>query len=161
MRAVGLDVAHLTAIQPYRGAAASRALESAHGMALPEPGRTTGRKEARAVWFGRDCVMLLGPAPDEALRAHAAVVDQSDAWIPVALEGPGVRDVLARLTPADLRDGVFRRGHTARTELAHMAASVTRLGRDRYAIMVFRSFARTLADDLGEAMRGVAGRLKA
>ena len=108
--------------------------------------------------FGREVALLMGPAPDASLAAHAALTDQSDAWIVVRLEGAGARDVLARLTPIDLRDSVFKRGHTARTELAHMMASLTRVGPQAWQIMVFRSFAQTLAHDLKTAMQGVAAR---
>ncbi|EAP75783.1 sarcosine oxidase, gamma subunit family protein [Roseovarius nubinhibens ISM] len=150
----------MTAIAPYKGreAEASAALEAAHGMALPAPGRSTGKAGARALWFGRDTALLIGPRVDASLGRHAALTDQSDAWIVVRLEGAGARDVLARLTPLDLREGVFKRGHTARSELAHMAGSITRVGPEAWQIMVFRSFARTLAHDLDSAMRGVAAR---
>ncbi len=160
LRAVEEDLGHVTALQPYVGSqsALAEALRAAHGMAWPAPNRATGKAGARAVWFGRDTVMLMGPAPDAALRQHAAVVTHSDAWCAVRLEGAGARDVLARLTPIDLRDTEFKRGHTARTELAHMAGSVTRVGRDTYLLLVFRSFARTFAHDLRDAMRGVAAR---
>lgn len=150
----------ITAISPYRAREAdlSAALEAAHGMALPGPGRSTGKAGARAIWFGRDMVMLVGPRAEAALSDHAALTDQSDAWTVVRLDGAGARDVLARLTPLDLRDGQFKRGHTARSELAHMAASITRVGPEAWQIMVFRSLARTLAHDLETAMRGVAAR---
>ena len=98
------------------------------------------------------------PAPEASLAEHAALTDQSDAWLVVRLEGAGARDVLARLTPVDLRDSAFKRGHTARTELAHMMASLTRVGPQAYQVLVFRGFSQTLAHDLKSAMEGVAAR---
>ena len=74
------------------------------------------------------------------------------------LAGADAADVLARLTPIDLRESQFKRGHTARTELAHMMASITRLGPQSYQIMVFRSLANTLVHDLKTAMKSVAAR---
>ena len=65
---------------------------------------------------------------------------------------------MARLTPVDLRTGVFGLGHTARTEVAHMAASLTRTDEATYMVMVFRAFAQTLVHELGAALEGVAAR---
>jgi sarcosine oxidase subunit gamma len=151
-----VDPGHLTAIAPGKGLAAL--LRSAHGLDLPEPGRATGTAAARAIWFGRAHVLLMGPAPDPALSGHAALTDISDGWAVVRLEGAGAAQVLARLTPIDLRAHVFQPGHTARTELFHMQASITRLDTDAFLIMVFRSMARTLVHDLRTAMEGVAAR---
>lgn len=150
----------MTSLAPYRGriAALDAALRRAHGMAWPDPNRATGREGARALWFGRDMALLIGPEPDAELASLAALTDQSDAWAVVTLEGTGARDVLARLTPLDLRQDMFRRGHTARTDLRHMMASVTRPGVDRYRLMVYRSFAETLVHDLKTAMERVASR---
>ena len=151
---------HLTSIAPFRGQAKalSAALKDAHGMAAPAPNRVTGKEGARALWFGHDMLMLHGPAADGALRKHAALTDQSHGWAIVRLEGADAAEVLARLTPIDLRDSQFKRGHTARTELRHMMASITRLGPQSYQVMVFRGFAETLVHDLKVAMQSVAAR---
>ena len=102
--------------------------------------------------------MLVGPAPDPALSEQAVMVDQSDAWAVVRLDGTGAREVLARLTPLDLREGHFKRGHTARSELAHMPAAITRIGARAYQVMVFRAMAGTLVHEMRVAMQGVAAR---
>ena len=132
----------MTSLAAYngQGVALSKALKEAHGMTMPNMGKTTGKADARALWFGQGVVLLMGPAPAPILSEHAAVTDQSDAWTVVRLEGEGAVEVLARLTPLDLCVSEFRRGHTARTEVAHMAASVTHIGKNSYQIMVFRSF---------------------
>ncbi|MCB1362987.1 MAG: sarcosine oxidase subunit gamma [Rhodobacteraceae bacterium] len=150
----------LTTLSPRRGqeAALSEALEAAHGMAFPAPNRTTGKAGARAIWFGRGQALLAGPEPDADLARLAALSDQSDAWAVVRLRGAGAVDVLARLVPLDLRAAAFRRGHTARSELAQMMASITRLGADDFQIMVFRSMAATLVGELKTAMEAVAAR---
>lgn len=150
--------AHMTAIAPYLGQdkALSEALKGAHGMAAPGAGRMTGRSGARALWFGQRMILLMGPAPDAALAEYAALSDQSDGWAVLRLEGRGAQDVLARLTPLDLRAATFRRGHTARSECAHMAASISRFGDEAFQIMVFRSMAATLVHDLKTAMGRVA-----
>ncbi len=156
----GMDAGVMTSLVPFRGRekAMSDALKAAHGMGFPAPGRATGRAGARAIWFGQGQALLQGPAPDASLGEYGSLTDQSDAWAVVRLEGKGVRDVLARLVPLDLRPGAFRRGHTARTDLAHMMASLTRVGENAFQIMVFRSMAETLVHDLKTAMEGVGAR---
>ncbi|MCZ4353323.1 sarcosine oxidase subunit gamma [Roseovarius aestuarii] len=153
---------HMTSIAPYKGrdAVCSETLKTAHGMTFPAPNRATGKVGARAIWFGQRMAMLMGPAPDAALAQDAALTDQSDAWVVVRLDGAGATDVLARLTPLDLRSTVFKQGHTARSDLAHMAASITRVGPQAWQVMVFRSFAQTLAHDLRVAADAVAARAR-
>lgn len=148
----------MTSLAPFKGQgkATSSALMTAHGMALPAPNRATGKAGSRAIWLSRGQVMLVGPTPDAGLAKYAALTDQTDAWAVVRLEGPGVEDVLARLVPVDVRASVFKRGHTARTDLMHMMASVTRVGDHAFQIMVFRSMAETLVHDVKSAMEGVA-----
>ena len=150
----------MTSLAPYRGCvpALSAAMQAAHGVAWPEPGRMTGDTQACALWFGRDMALLIGPEPEAGLAAHAALTDQSDGWAVVQLEGRQVAEVLARLCPLDLRDAVFAPGHTARTDVAHMAGSISRLGPQLWQIMVFRSMAATLVHEAEIAMRRVAAR---
>ncbi len=153
-----VDPGHLTAMAPRQGGALGAALSAAHGLDLPGPGRATGTDAARAIWFGRAHVLLMGPAPDPSLAAQAALTDISDGWAVVRLEGAGAAAVLARLTPIDLRPTVFPPGQTARTEVFHMQAAITRLADDAFLIMVFRSMSQTLVHDLRTAMEGVAAR---
>ena len=76
----------------------------------------------------------------------------------IELAGVGTEDVLARLCPVDLRLAQFGIGASLRTELKHMMASICRLDKDRFQIMVFRSMARTLYHDLKTAMEAQAAR---
>ncbi len=139
----------VTLIQPRRGAP---------DLNLPAPNRMSGKDGARLLWFGRGQYLLMGAAPDAELAKHAALVDQSDGWAWVRLDGAGAEDVLARMIPLDLRPQTFKRGHTARTEIAHMSGSITRLGDASLLICVFRSMANTLVHDLTVAMKAVAAR---
>ncbi len=154
------DPGVMTSIAAFKGKekTLSAALKKIHGMAAPGPNRALGKAGARAIWFGHGMILLQGPKADKALAKHAALTDQSDGWAVVRLTGAGARDVLARLTPVDLRDSEFKRGHTARTELAHMMASITRIGAQSWQILVFRGFAGTLVHDLRRAMQSVAAR---
>lgn len=153
------DPGPMTAIAPFAGQAAAlgKALAK-HGLAWPDPGQLAQGKGVELMWFGHAHALLIGAAPDAALATHAALTDQSDAWAVVQITGSRAADVLARLTPLDLRDAAFAVGRTARTELFHMAASVTRTGVDQFRVMVFRSMAETLVHDLKTAMQGVAAR---
>lgn len=150
----------ITSVMPFDGQenVASEHLKSAHGMALPDVGRTTEGSGARAVWTGAGQVMVLGAPVDAGLARYAALSDQSDAWAVLRLQGVGVENVLARLTPLDLNPGVFKRGATARSLLGHMNAVITRVGVDVFEIMVFRSMAKTAVHELEEAMKGMAAR---
>ncbi|WP_227269785.1 sarcosine oxidase subunit gamma [Roseobacter weihaiensis] len=157
---VEVDLGALTSIAPFAGQqdAVSVALQNAYRLGFPAPNRTTGTKDRRLIWFGRQMVLLAGPAPAAALQKNAALTDQTDAWASVSLSGNRAEDVLARLVPIDLRRAQFGTGHTARTLLGHMNASITRTGADRFLILVFRSMAVTLVHDLNQAMEAVAAR---
>ena len=138
--------------------AMAAALKKAHGMAWPAPGQSTEAGEVRCIWFGLREVLLMGATADAALEGAGAVVDQSDAWVAVELSGADATDVLARLVPLDLRDSAFPVGATARTQVMHMNASVTKLGAERFMILVFRSMVETLYHDLEQAMAAFASR---
>ncbi|OIQ44170.1 MAG: sarcosine oxidase subunit gamma [Roseobacter sp. MedPE-SW] len=151
----------LTTLAPFRGqeAALGKAMTAAHGLTFPPvKGSTLGKEGARAIWFGRDMGLLIGPDPDPSLAKHAALTDQSAGWAVIELAGVGTEDVLARLCPVDLRLAQFGIGASLRTELKHMMASIFRLDKDRFQIMVFRSMAKTLHHDIKTAMEARAAR---
>lgn len=153
-----IDPGPVTAILPFKGQekAVGEALKSALGLGFPAPGRSQSKGGARAIWVGKGEALLMGAAcPD---LAGAACVDQSDAWCVVEIVGDRAEDVLARLVPLDLRASQFKRGHTARTLLGHMTASATRSGAKAFEIMVFRSMAETLVEELTRAAGAVAAR---
>ena len=155
-----VDPGPMTAIAPHRGQAAAvgKAL-AALGVDWPAPGQAlTGKGGARIQWFGHVHALLCGVSAPAALARHAALTDQSDAWAVVRLEGAGAAAVLARLTPLDLREAAFAPGSTARSELFHMAAAITRSGAESFEIMVFRSMAGTLVHDLRGAMEAATAR---
>lgn len=147
----------ITWVAPYRGnaAAVSDALNAEAGVGLPDPNTVVTAGQVRAVWFGPGQALILGAGVTPKGAAHA---DQSDAWAWFVLEGAGAKDVLARLTPVDLRDAVFPVGGASRTLLFHMTTTLMRVSKDRYEILVFRSMAATAVHDLETAMRRVAAR---
>lgn len=125
------------------------------GLPFPQPGQMTGEGDHLALWAGPGQALLLGPPVAPKGAAHA---DQSSGWAVLSLAGPAARDVLARLTPLDLRDSAFPEAATARTLIGHMSASLTRIGPQTYEVMVFRSMAHTAIHELTRAMTGVAAR---
>jgi len=142
------------AVKTGRQKTASQSLKKQFGVALPGANRSTGTAGARCVWFGHDQVMLLGPQP--ARIDGASMTDQSDAWAVIQLQGRHSRAVLARMVPIDLNADVFKRGHTARTLLGHVPASLTRTGEDRFDLMVFRSMAHTVITEIIHAMSSIS-----
>lgn len=125
------------------------------GLSFPEPGRVSAAGDLRLVWTGRDQAMLVGAPPPEGLRA--ALTDQSDGWVCLALTGPGAEAVLARLVPLDLRAAAFPPGRAARSGLNHMPLILWREG-DGFRLMTFRSMARTAWAEIADAMRHLAAR---
>ncbi|WP_163849393.1 sarcosine oxidase subunit gamma [Pseudooceanicola aestuarii] len=160
-----LPMTRLTALMPSPslssvagggGPALAGALREA-GLDLPAPGSTHRGDMAEVLWFARNQWLVIGACP-EGLDEHAALTDLSDGWAMLALDGPDARATLARLTSLDLRAGAFADGATARTELRHMMAAITRTGPQRFRVMVFRSMAETAWHDLETALRGAAAR---
>lgn len=155
-----VDLGCLTVVAPYKGQdrQLSDVLMQAHAVAFPVPNRISVASDARMIWFGKGQGLLVGPYPDSHLIQYAALVDQSDAWAVVQLEGAYAVDILTRLVPIDLRGSAFAINHTARTRCGHMMASVSRTGERTFQVMVFRSMARTLIRHIELCMEAVEAR---
>jgi sarcosine oxidase subunit gamma len=128
VRLTAHDPGRLTLVAPFRGqqGAVSAALDRALGLGLPGPGETRTASAARASWFGRGQALVIGAdIPGGLLDGLAAVTDQSDGWTCLRLGGLGVAEVLARLTPIDLREPAFPPGTTARTLLGPVGWTTT------------------------------------
>lgn len=147
----------ITWIAPLKGrhSEVAKALLDMTGCDFPEPSRATRSATTRVIWVAPGQALVLG-APVS--LQGAAVTDQSDGWACLSLDGKSSRDVLARLTPVDLRDPTFPVGASARTLLGHMTTSITRLDSSTWEIMVFRSMARSAVHELTRAMKGVGAR---
>jgi len=148
----------MTSVAPLEGqkkafAAALKTL----GLGWPEPNRFTAHASARMVWTGRTQAFLIGTAPDP-LASAAALTDQSDGWACLALSGPTIEAVLARLVALDLRPARFAPGSAARTALNHMSAIVMRTDAQRFELLVFRSMAQTAWQEIIAAMQAIAAR---
>jgi len=102
-------------------------------------------------WMSPDEVLLMLPyaAVSEALTRiaqaltglHHLAVDVSDARAVMHLRGPHAREVLAKLTPADLRPGHFGPGIMRRSHLGQVAAAFRMLDEQNFEVICFRSVA--------------------
>ncbi|KAA9010250.1 sarcosine oxidase subunit gamma [Histidinibacterium aquaticum] len=156
LRVTEVDPGPVHWIAPYRsGLEGTAEALGAAGFDWPAPNRWTGGASGRLVSVGPGQAFLVGAVPPEI--PGAAVTDVSDGWAVAALEGPTVREVLARLVPVDLSEQAFGADATARTLVGHMSASVTRVG-EGFEVMVFRSMAGTFVEEVERAARSVAAR---
>lgn len=104
-------------------------------------------------WMSPDELLILLPC-DEVSNAlqtietalsgqHFLAMDVSDARVSVSLEGDGgaIREVLAKLTPADMRFSALPVGEMRRTRLAQIPAAVWFHEDNRAELIAFRSVA--------------------
>lgn len=119
-------------------------------------GRWADREGSRLIWTGRGQWFVLGDRPE---APGAAVTDQSDGWAGFRLAGAAAADVLMRLVALDLRPLAFPVGTAARSGLNHMPMVLLR-EEGGFALMTFRSMARTAWHELAEAMARVDARAR-
>lgn len=140
------------ALMPGQQKAAAKALKPL-GLAFPAPNRTATSGAARIVWTGRDQAFLIGvPAPD---LGGIPVIDQTDGWACLSLEGPLAAEALMRLVPLNLR--LMAEGEAARAPLNHMQMVLWPTAQG-FAVLVFRSMARTAWHEVEEALQALAAR---
>lgn len=148
------DPGPITAIAPLPGQdkTLARALK-ALGLSFPAPNRCTSAGEVRLVWAGRDMAFLIGvPAPD---LGPVPAFDQTDGWACLTLEGPLAAEALMRLVPLNLR--LMAEGEAVRAPLNHMQMVLWREG-DGFALLVFRSMARSAWHEIEEALAMIEAR---
>lgn len=163
---VSVEDAGLTGMVTLRAdlgdAKVAKALKGA-GLELPGPGEATGGQGTGILWMSPDELMILcahGEADalvaslSEALAGvHALVVNVSDARTVVHLSGEGrlIREVLAKLSPADLRASALPPGQVRRTRLAQVPAAFWFTGEDEAVVVAFRSVGAYLFGLLNKA----------
>ncbi|WP_298257386.1 sarcosine oxidase subunit gamma [uncultured Litoreibacter sp.] len=136
-------------IAPFKGSKVDAALVKALGIGLPDAGASTRKGDVEILWVGRGQYFLIGAA---APKLPAAVTDQSDAWCSVRLAGEEAGAVMARLCPVQLDQ--LQEGQVVRSLVGHMSAIIVKRS-GGFEVMVFRAFAKTLADELRAAMVSV------
>ncbi len=144
----------LLSVQPFSGQekAVTGALKKTLDTSL-EP-----HKAGSALWMGQGIWFLVNVDTKRAARAidqRAAITDQSDAWATFDLTGADAAAVMARLCPLDLDAEIFPPSATARSEFAHMMASITAI-EGGFRVRVMRSFAKTALHHTRDAIRSVA-----
>ena len=123
------------------------------GFDLPDPAELVGELGNGALWMSPDELMILC-AHDEAeaivatlaealSELHVLVANVSDARAVFRLSGNGsaVREVLAKLSPADLRQAALPPGRVRRTRLAQVPAAFWFASDDEAILICFRSVA--------------------
>ncbi len=139
------------------------AIETATGHAVPDTRSITGTGEAGLGWMSPDELMvftdreaapaLAGSLAEALAGQHHLALDVSDARAVFLVEGPGVREVIAKLCPVDMAPGVFGPGELRRTRLAQVAAAFWMESETRLRLVCFRSVARYAEDVLTNAAR--------
>jgi sarcosine oxidase subunit gamma len=109
------------------------------------------RRYAPGQWF------IVGPArldpavvreKDAALGPDLRLSDQSCGRVRLAVSGPGSRELLAKGSAVDFSARAFPLGSSAATLFNHVSVHVTRLGDARFEMIVLRSFAQSLWEEL-------------
>ena len=144
--------------------ALAKAVKAATGCAMPGQRKIVAAGGNAVAWMSPDEVLLLVPhaeAPAVAAGLGAALagvhhlaVDVSDARAMFRLAGSGVREVLARLCPADLSPAAFGPGELRRTRLAQVPAAFWLTAQEEARLVCFRSVARYAFDVLAGAAAG-------
>lgn len=148
--------------------AATSALRAA-GVEMPAQGEARGSLSSGALWMSPDEVLLLCAydAVDETMERledqlegqHSLAADVSDARCVVRLSGEAnaLRETLAKLTPADMRNKVFPVGKLRRTRLAQVPAAIWFENDETAIVVAFRSVADYVFGLLSNAASGEVG----
>ncbi len=139
------------------------AVQKITGLALPERRRIVGKGDLALAWMSPDELLILTPcaaaethrqALESALKGqHHLAADVSDARALFTLTGPRAREVLAKLTPADLSPTAFPPGELRRSRLAQVAAAFWQDAAGDISLICFRSQARYVFALLKNAAR--------
>lgn len=152
--------------------AVSAALAAA-GLAVPERRRLAPAGERAAAWFAPDEVLVMLPEAAVAetmvaMRAavagrdegaHVTLADVSDARAVFDLSGDAVREVLAKLSPADVHPGALPPGEVRRTRAGQVPVAFWLSDEGRARLLCFRSVSAYIFDilSLSAAPGGEAG----
>ncbi len=139
---------------------AANGVKAVTGQAVPEP-RRINAGDVSVAWMAPDELLILcdHARADQVVRdlaeqlgtAHHLAVNVSDARAMFTLTGDTVKDVLGKLTPADL--AALPLGEMRRTRLAQVAAAIWFSDAQTAHVICFRSVARYVFDLLALAAR--------
>jgi heterotetrameric sarcosine oxidase gamma subunit len=88
--------------------------------------------------------------------AGASPVDQSDGRVLLRMSGPNVRKILAKCVAVDLHSDAFAIGASANMLCCHVAANLACSDADAFEIIVPRSFAGSVFEQVMEMGREFA-----
>ncbi|WP_297025028.1 sarcosine oxidase subunit gamma family protein [Thalassospira sp.] len=126
------------------------ALKQAIAKIAPELGGDV-RKASPGQWFWVGSVDVSDGRLAEiqaALSGQFALVDQTHGRLRIVLSGTSSRTVLAKGTMVDLSADQYAIGQSAMTQIGHIGAMITRIEDDSFELIVLRSFAGSLWDEL-------------
>jgi len=138
-----------------------KAVKACTKTVVPQQGWVVFEGNDQAVWMSPDELLLLVPYTDISARLekikkamngeHFLAENVSDARAMFTASGPGVREVLAKLTPADVSAQSLAPGHVRRTRLAQVPAAFWLEDDETCRIICFRSVAQYVFDLLKTA----------
>lgn len=139
-----------------------KAATGAGGGAMPEQRQACVGDDGRGIlWMSPDELLVLLPYAEvpgalgemtERLSGHHALaVDVSDARASFELRGNGVREILAKLAPADLSPEALPAGELRRTRLGQVPAAFWLKSESAAQVICFRSVAQYMFDQLKTA----------
>lgn len=139
------------AIPPVKNAATGVA-----AVDFPSQGQANCVEDRGICWMSPDELLVLCPydvVPQNVAKmkktlgkAHALVVDVSDARASFRVSGPAAREVVAKLAPVDLAPDRFEPGMFRRTRLAQVPVAFWMRDADTFQLICFRSQAQYVFD---------------
>ncbi|MCL6707286.1 hypothetical protein M8R20_09770 [Pseudomonas sp. R2.Fl] len=137
--------------RPGREGQAKAALEGLKDVSLRAAGPgewLVVSEEAVAASLARD----LAAIGEDVLYA----ADQSDGRVAIRLTGPNVRKILAKCLAVDLHPDAFPLGASTPTQCCHTAANLARTGEDTFDLVLMRSYAGHVFEEIVEMGREYA-----
>ncbi|WP_069300837.1 sarcosine oxidase subunit gamma [Neptunicoccus sediminis] len=158
--AVQVKDAGLVGMVTLRGDLGSEKLasgvKSAIGLTLPEARGVKAGTKGGVAWMSPDELLLfcdyeqadaLVGKLDKALAGeHFLAVNVSDARASFTLTGSGVREVIAKGSPADLSPEAFKQGEIRRSRLGQVAVAFWLSAPDTMELVCFRSVGEFVYD---------------
>ncbi|SMC40030.1 sarcosine oxidase subunit gamma family protein [Rhizobium sp. RU36D] len=133
--------------------------ESHVAGALAEMEEVSVRRCGPAEWL----LVSEAIAPESLVRDLAAIgagrasfLEQSNGRVVMSLSGPKVRAILAKCTAVDVHPDVFALGSSTNTLFCHVPVNLSRVDHDRFEIIVMRSYAGFVFDEVMEMGREYA-----
>jgi len=139
----------------------AKAVKSAVGVDMPKQRKINALNGRAAAWMSPDELLLLMPYDQAESTAaklgkslgktHSLIANVSDARVMFTIKGKAAREVIAKLSPADLQ--ALAKGEMRRSRLAQIPAAFWMSGKDEISLIAFRSVAQYVFDLLKAAAK--------